>query len=166
MRAATGLPFTRLVDTTQRNFAEWLRRERGLGHPVELLHLALPVSAGGDPFADGWADGNWLSERLQGVRVLLLRGRPGRLGDWLGVVPHVDHAERGDRAEDAAVLTQHFWQGIGLGRSRGWRWRRRWGTARRRWGSMWCGIGRYAPGSPPDQQGYCKDDPGTHRRVC
>ena len=77
VRAATGLRFSRLVDTTQRKFAACLRRERGLGHPVELLHLALPVAAEGIQFTDGWADGNWLSELLQGVQVLLLVGCAG-----------------------------------------------------------------------------------------
>lgn len=40
--------------------------------------------------ADGAVDGDWLSERLLGVQVLLLAGCHGdRLGDWLGVMPHV-----------------------------------------------------------------------------
>ena len=72
VRTATGLSFFRLIDTTQRKFAESLRRERGLGHQIELLHLALPVGPQGVRFTDGWVDGAWLSERLQGVRVLLL----------------------------------------------------------------------------------------------
>ncbi len=124
VRAATGLRFSRLVDTTQRKFAACLRRERGLGHPVELLHLALPVAAEGIQFTDGWADGNWLSELLQGVQVLLLVGCAGenagaQLGDWLGVVPHVVSVGEEIGAEDAAVLTQHFWHAICAGKEPG-----------------------------------------------
>ena len=123
VRTATGLPFCRLIDTTQRKFAESLRRERGLGHPIELLHLALPMGPQGVHFTDGWVDGAWLSERLQGVQVLLLIAGEGsandalgdELGDWLGVVPHVICVSEEIGAEDAAVLTQHFWQGIGSG---------------------------------------------------
>ena len=116
VRAATGLKFRRLLDATQAKFAEALRRERGLGRPVELLHLALHASPEGVAFADGVADGNWLSERLFGVRIMLLAScRGDSVGDWLGVVPHVITLSEEITHEDAAVLTQHFWQGIGSG---------------------------------------------------
>lgn len=123
VRTATGLQFARLIDTTQQKFANSLRRARGLGHPIELLHLALPVGPLRVRFTDGWVDGAWLSERLQGVRVLLLvacecpGGAPldAGLGEWLGVVPYVVSVSEEIAAEDAAVLTQHFWQGIGAG---------------------------------------------------
>ena len=36
-------------------------------------------------------------------------------GDWLGVVPYAISVNEAIGAEDAAVLTQHFWQGIGSG---------------------------------------------------
>ncbi|MFN8470405.1 MAG: hypothetical protein U0X20_32930, partial [Caldilineaceae bacterium] len=39
VRSATGLNFRRLLDATRPKFAATLRRERGLGRPVELLHL-------------------------------------------------------------------------------------------------------------------------------
>ena len=120
VRAATGLRFTRLLNATRHNFAQQLRRERNLGRPIEYLHLALPVVGEGIQFADGWADGNWLSERLQGVRVLLLAGCAGdELGEWLGVVPHVVTLGEEIAAGDAAVLTQHFWHNIGLGKEPG-----------------------------------------------
>ena len=115
VRAATGLKFQRLLDATRPKFAETLRRERGLGRPVELLHLALHASPEGVEFADGVADGNWLSERLFGVRIMLLAScRGDSIGDWLGVVPHVITLSEDISHEDAAVLTQHFWHNIGL----------------------------------------------------
>ena len=92
-----------------------LRRERNLGRPIELLHLALHASPDGVEFADGVADGNWLSERLFGVRIMLLAScRGDSIGDWLGVVPHVITLSEEISHEDAAVLTQHFWHNIGL----------------------------------------------------
>jgi hypothetical protein len=115
VRAATGLKFRRLLDATRPKFAETLRRERGLGRPVELLHLALHASPAGVQFADGVAAGNWLSERLFGVRIMLLASCQGdSVGDWLGVIPHVITLSEEIGHEDAAVLTQHFWHNIGL----------------------------------------------------
>ena len=120
VRSATGLAFQRLIAPTRRKFAEYLRRERGLGRPVELLHLALHVAPEGVAFSDGLADGNWLSERLSGVNVMLLAGCSGEsVGDWLGVVPHVVTLGEEISHEDAAALTQYFWQGIGLGEEPG-----------------------------------------------
>jgi hypothetical protein len=114
VRAATGLNFKRVLDATCTKFDCTLRRERKFGRPVELLHLALHASPAGVKFADHPADGNWLSERLDGVRVLLLAScECDALGDWLGVVPHVITLSEAITHEDAAVLTQQFWQGIG-----------------------------------------------------
>ena len=115
VRAATGLKFMRILDATRPKFAAALRRDRRLGRPIELLHLALHASPEGVEFADGVADGNWLSERLFGVRIMLLAScRGDTLGDWLGVVPHVITLSEDISHEDAAVLTQHFWHNIGL----------------------------------------------------
>ena len=115
VRSATGLKFMRILDATQSKFDAALRRERSLGRPIELLHLALHASPEGVEFADGVADGNWLSERLFGVRIMLLAScRGDSIGDWLGVVPHVVTLSEDISHEDAAVLTQHFWHNIGL----------------------------------------------------
>ncbi len=116
VRSATGLQFRRLVDATRDDFEAHLRRERSKGRPVELLHLALHADHQGVTFVDGAADGNWLSERLCGVRVLLLAGCAGDwVGDWLGVVPHVITLAEQISHADAALLTEHFWKGIGQG---------------------------------------------------
>jgi hypothetical protein len=115
VRSATGLKFTRILDATRAKFTLALRRERNLGRPIELLHLALHASPAGVEFADGVADGNWLSERLFGVRIMLLASCQGdSIGDWLGVVPHVITLSEEISHEDAAVRTQHFWHNIGL----------------------------------------------------
>lgn len=116
VHAATGLRYTRVLAATRRKFADALRRERGLGRPIKLLHLAMHASAEGVQFADGPADGNWLSERLFGVEVLLLAACESEwVGDWLSVVPHAITLSDQIANEDAAALTQHFWHNIGLG---------------------------------------------------
>jgi len=120
VRAATGLQFTRLINATRRKFYLAMRRARGLGHPVEYIHMALHASAAGLEFADGPVDGNWLSERLEGVRVLLLAScESDSIGDWLSVVPYVISVSEDIAHEDAAALAQHFWHGIGSGKEPG-----------------------------------------------
>ena len=49
---------------------------------------------------------------------MLLAGCQGdRVGDWLGVVPYVVTLAEDITHADAALLTQHFWMGIGRGLS-------------------------------------------------
>ena len=116
VRSATGLKFMRVLDVTQRKFADTLRRERGLGRPVELLHVALRATPAGIEFVDGPAEGSWLCQRLAGVRILLLANWEGDGGgDWLGDVPHVVTLRAGISPEDAAVFVQRFWHNIGSG---------------------------------------------------
>jgi hypothetical protein len=120
VRAATGLRFQRLLNATRSKLSESLRRQRSLGHPVEYMHMSLHATAEGLELADGVVDGNWLSERLAGVRVLLLAScESDSIGDWLGVVPYVITLAECIAHEDAAALTQHFWHGIGLGKEPG-----------------------------------------------
>jgi hypothetical protein len=115
VRTATGLEFQRVLNTTKRKLADQLRRARNFGRPYELLHIALHASAAGIEFADGMADGNWLSERLAGVRVMLLAScECDTIGDWLGVVPYVVTLSEEISHEDASALTQAFWHNIGL----------------------------------------------------
>jgi hypothetical protein len=120
VRAATGLQFKRLVDLTRQKFARTLRRERNLGRPVKLVHMAVHASAAGVQFADGIVDGGWLSKRLDGVQVLLLAACDSdSIGDWLGVVPYVVTFGEALGSEDAAVLAQHFWHNIALDKDPG-----------------------------------------------
>jgi hypothetical protein len=115
VRTATDLNFMRVMNTTRRKFELTLRRERNLSRPIELVHLAVHASEDGIQFVDGLADGNWLSERLGGVRVMLLACCEGdSVGEWLGVVPYVVSLSEQISHEDAATLTQHFWHNIGM----------------------------------------------------
>lgn len=116
VKRLTGLAFHRLTDASADDLDAYLRRERSKGRPVSYLHLAVHANQGGVALAGGAVDGDWLSERLLGVQVLLLAGCHGdRIGDWLGVVPHVVTLDAAIGHDDAAVLCEHFWTGIGRG---------------------------------------------------
>ncbi len=116
VRAASGLQYVRILNATRGKLARYIRRERSFDRPVELLHLGLRASAAGVEFTDRLADGDWLRQRLQGVRVLLLAcSQSEDVGDWPRVVPHVVSLRQEASPADAALFAQHFWQGIGLG---------------------------------------------------
>jgi hypothetical protein len=120
VRAATGLTFMRVLNATRRKLGGALRRQRAVGHPVAYVHLAAHATTEGVELADGPVDGNWLSEQLEGVCVLLLAScESDRIGEWLGVVPYVITLSEDIPHADAAALARHFWQGIGLGKEPG-----------------------------------------------
>lgn len=115
LRAETGLSFHRILDTTRKNFRQHLKREASFGRPVELLHLALPAAEAGVEFSDGLADGQWLRERLAGVRVLLLaRYSSDQVPEWAGAVPHVMVLPDKIEEEEGAMVVRKFWHNIGL----------------------------------------------------
>lgn len=116
VKRLTGLAFHRLTDASADDLDAYLRRERSKGQPVAYLHLAVHADHTGIALAGGGVDGDWLSERLLGVQVLLLAGcQSDRMGDWLGVVPCVVTLDEAIGHDDAAVLCEHFWTGIGQG---------------------------------------------------
>lgn len=110
VRAQAGLHFERLTHCTRDDLEQALRRARGHDRPVRWLHLACHAGPDGVAFADGLADGEWLSARLQGVEVLLLAAcRGDRIGDWLAVVPWVVSLHEAISHGDAGLLAHHFW---------------------------------------------------------
>ena len=116
VKAQAGMGFHRLTDVTRETFDRYMRRERSNGRAVRWLHMAVHASAAGVQFADGQVDGDWLSERLLGVEVLLLAGCSGdSVGDWLGVVPHVVTLAEEIGHGDASTLTEGFWMGLARG---------------------------------------------------
>jgi hypothetical protein len=115
-KADTALDFHRIENATRDDLDAYLRRERSHGRPVKYVHIASHADSAGIQFADGLADGAWLSAMLQGVQVLVLAGcRSDRVGDWLSVVPHVVSLADRISHQDAAILTQHFWSEIARG---------------------------------------------------
>lgn len=95
-----------------------LRREQARGEPIHYVHLACHASHAGVEFADGLADGAWLSRALLGVRVLLIAGcNSDRVGDWLRAVPWVVTLADAIENDEAATLALHFWGAIAAGRT-------------------------------------------------
>lgn len=110
VKAQAGLAFHRLNNATREAVDRYLRRERSNGRGVRWVHMAVHASPEGVLLADGQVNGDWLSERLLGVQVLVLAGCNGdQVGDWLGVVPHVVTLGEEIGHGDAATLTEQFW---------------------------------------------------------
>jgi|GEM_PF-1970863 len=116
IKATTGLPFHRILAVTRHAFDTYLHREQAKNRPVRLLHMAACPAYDGLHFADGVVTGNWLSERMAGVRLLLLSGcHSHNLPAWVYPVPQVITIAAGISPTDAAALTLHFWCAIGRG---------------------------------------------------
>jgi hypothetical protein len=110
--------FHRVEPASRVLLAEHLSRARARRRPVRFVHLALHGSDAGVQFADGLAEGEWLSSILSGVEVLVIAAcSSSRLGDWLGVVPYVVTFSAELPHGDAAIFTQAFWSGIASGRA-------------------------------------------------
>ncbi len=117
VRQQTGLQFERLINCTMEDLVRTLRRKRAHQHAVRWLHLACHADADGVHFADGTADGEWLSAQLQGIEVLLLAACKGdRVGDWLAVVPYVVTLREEISHGDAGTLAHYFWRALAEGK--------------------------------------------------
>lgn len=116
VRQETGLQFDRLIHCAREDLARMLRRRRTNQRPVRWLHIACHAGPDGVLFADGVADGEWLSGQLQGVEVLLLAScRGDQVGDWLAVVPRVVTLREAISHGDAGTLAHYFWRALALG---------------------------------------------------
>lgn len=111
VRRVTGLEFTRLTGVTKESFErEILRARRRKGGGYAWLHMASHGWPEGAQFRGEFAEGNWLSERLEGFEVALLVGcETEAVGDWLSVVPYVVSFGAAVSPRDAAAFTTGFW---------------------------------------------------------
>ena len=63
-------------------------------------------------FSDGMASGQWLSEHLRGVEIMLINGCESDVpADWAGVVPAVISMREEIDHADAAIFCEVFWHG-------------------------------------------------------
>lgn len=116
VKTRTGLSFMRLKPATKVGLKRLLDRQRMAGTPIRWLQLSMHMGHEGAQFADGMADGVWLSEQLAGVEVLMLAGCSSDfVGDDLGVVPHVVSVMEEIGMRDAAMLSEAFWGQMALG---------------------------------------------------
>ncbi len=113
LRGIRQLHLTVLHDVSRRSLENVLKRHRANGQAIRYLHLAVHAGVDGVVFADGIADGLWLSKTLKGLDVLVIAGcTSSEIGDLLTVAPHVVTMldEIGNR--DAAIFTHAFWSEI------------------------------------------------------
>lgn len=93
-----------------------LEERRSGGSPVRLLHLSTHSGPEGVLFSDGLADGEWLSENLKDVEVLVMAGcKAHRVASLLTVVPFVVSMRAEIENTDASTFSYHFWFAIGEG---------------------------------------------------
>lgn len=114
-----GLPRVKLEvinGVTTKTFEAILGDRRAAGTPVEYLHLAVHANPNGVKFADKVVDALWLSDRLEGVKVLVIAGCESTcVGRLLAVVPYVVAMRATIDNSGAAIFTQVFWQAISEG---------------------------------------------------
>lgn len=116
LRGVAAFQLAVLRDATRADLEALLERHRAAGNPVRNLHLGMHASHQGVAFADGLADGAWLSSTLAGVEVLVLAGcESDRVGDWLSVVPAVVSMRSKLDNRDASIFSRAFWTAIGQG---------------------------------------------------
>lgn len=93
-----------------------LEERRSGGNPVRLLHLSTHSGPEGVLFSDGLADGEWLSENLKDVEVLVMAGcKAHRVASLLTVVPFVVSMRAEIENTDASTFSYHFWFAVGEG---------------------------------------------------
>lgn len=114
-----GLPRVKLEvinNVTTKTFETILGDRRAAGTPIEHLHLAVHADPNGVRFADKVVDALWLSDRLEGVKVLVIAGCESTgVGRLLAVVPYVVAMRAAIDNSGAALFTQVFWQAISEG---------------------------------------------------
>lgn len=94
----------------------FLEERRSSGSPVRLLHLSTHSGPDGVLFSDGLADGEWLSENLKDVEVLVMAGcKAHRVASLLTIVPFVVSMRAEIENTDASTFSYHFWFAIGEG---------------------------------------------------
>jgi hypothetical protein len=116
VEAETGLQIKVLADCTKLEFEHHLQRVRAVDRPVRWLQMSFHMRPEAVHFADGDADGDWLSSRLLGVEVLVLAGcAASDVGDWLGVVPYVISFGEAVENRAAAWFVRAFWSSLAAG---------------------------------------------------
>ncbi len=113
-----GWLVSRVYPPTMEKLKTVIDRARANRRTVRYLHMAVHSGPDGVQLGDGLATGDWLSENLKGVEVLLLNGCSNDdLGDWIGSVKSVVTMREDVRNDDAALFARLFWVAIAGGAS-------------------------------------------------
>lgn len=114
----TGLGFKRLVAPSLDKVERMLERARASGNPIKYLHISAHAGPEGIQLGQTLVDGEWLSQHLRDVEVLLIAGcESDQVADLLGVVPFVISMLDAVGSEDARLFGEAFWVEIGRGRA-------------------------------------------------
>lgn len=116
LRGVTAYQLAVMRNVKRADLEALLERHRANGSPIRLLHLSMHASHAGLAFADGLADGLWLSRHLAGVEVLVLAGcESDRVADLLNVVPAVVSMRGEIDNRDASIFCRAFWAAVAAG---------------------------------------------------
>jgi len=116
LRGARSFSLTVLRSPTLKDFESLVAERRGLGRPVRNVHMAMHADVSGVAFADGMADGLWLSRHLKGVDLLVLAAcQSNRVANLLSVVPVVVSMRASLDNTDARIFALAFWRAVGEG---------------------------------------------------
>lgn len=117
IEAQTGLRFKRLMAPTPLKVERMLERGRASSNPVRYMHISAHAGPAGIALVDSVVDGEWLSQHLRDVEVLVIAGcESEQIGDLLGVVPFVVTMLEAVDSEDARLFGEAFWTEIGRGK--------------------------------------------------
>ena len=116
LRGVTAFQLAVMRNVKRADLEALLERYRANGSPIRMLHLAVHANHAGLAFADGLADGLWLSRHLAGVEVLVLAGcESDRVADLLSVVPAVISMRDEIDNRDASIFCRAFWAAVAAG---------------------------------------------------
>lgn len=116
VKAKTGMRWTRLFPVTKRKLVEKMSRDNLNRKPIKYIHFALHSDENGLEFDDGIASPQWISENIQGARLIMVAGcKSDTVGDYLSVAEAVVTLLEDVPNEVAARFTEAFWGMIGEG---------------------------------------------------
>jgi len=116
LRGVTAFRRDVIRDARKADLRMLIDERRGQGQPVRYVHLALHADEQGVAFADGIADGLWMSETLAGVEVLVIAGcKSTRTANLIGSVPVVVSMRDSVDSSAARIFSRAFWGDVASG---------------------------------------------------
>jgi hypothetical protein len=111
----TNIPFQRLTNCTAFRFDRYLQAGREDGTFPWWVQISAHMGIEGVEFADGIKTKDWLSQRVNGVRVLVLAGCENEeIGAQLvGLAKHVVVIYEAIESQNAQDFSYAFWRAVG-----------------------------------------------------
>lgn len=113
----TGIPFHRLKDATALDFDRYLQACRQDGTTPWWIQISAHMGADGVQFADGVKTATWLSQRIRGVRLLVMAGCDNEdvAGQLVGLAQHVVVIYEAIDTTNAQDFSYALWSRIATG---------------------------------------------------